>query len=85
VARGRHHGGDQHDVLYLSTHQHPFYPGTGSPVSYEPGGACGVVNVGLQEGDGGDAFRAAVESKFVPFSRARTLCTFCARRKACFC
>ena len=53
-ARGRRNGGD-HDVLYLSTHQHPFYPGTGYPTSYEPGGACGVVNVGLRQGDGGDA------------------------------
>ncbi len=70
MARGRRHGDDQHDILYLSTHQHPFYPGTGSPVSYTPGGACGVVNVGLRKGDGGGAFRAAVEGEFVP-----TACT----------
>ena len=68
TARGHRHGGDYHDVLYLSTHQHPFYPGTGVPVSYKPGGACGVVNVGLQQGDGGDAFRAAVEGELAACS-----------------
>ncbi|MCB1034480.1 MAG: histone deacetylase [Acidobacteria bacterium] len=69
-----HHGnGTQHlfeergDVLYASTHQHPFYPGTG--LREERGRGAGVgatVNVPLPAGTGDEAFRTAVEAEILP-------------------
>jgi len=48
------------DVLFVSSHQMPLYPGTGHPS--ETG--CGnVLNLPLAPGDGGEAFRAAWRSK----------------------
>ena len=39
------------DVLYLSVHQFPFYPGTGAPTEVGGAGALGAtVNVGLPSG-----------------------------------
>ncbi len=61
-----HHGnGTQHllqndaDMLYLSSHQMPCYPGTGAPS--ETGVAHNVVNMPLAPGDGSIVFRHAWE------------------------
>jgi acetoin utilization deacetylase AcuC-like enzyme len=51
-------------VLYASTHQAPFYPGTGS--ASERGEFDTIVNVPLRAGDGGDAFRAAMSAVILP-------------------
>ena len=62
-----HHGnGTEHifrideRVLFCSTHQHPFYPGTGTESI--PGH---IVNVPLPAGTDGPAFRTAVESRWL--------------------
>jgi acetoin utilization deacetylase AcuC-like enzyme len=66
-----HHGnGTQHmfqgdpDLLYISSHQMPCYPGTGSPS--ETGVAGNVVNLPLEPGSGSAAFRGAWEHKGIP-------------------
>ncbi|OYY11119.1 MAG: acetoin utilization protein [Rhizobiales bacterium 35-68-8] len=51
-------------VMYASTHQMPLYPGTGA-VS-ENGALNTIVNAPLRSGDGGDAFREAMESRIIP-------------------
>jgi acetoin utilization deacetylase AcuC-like enzyme len=63
-----HHGNgtedifrDEPDVLFCSTFQHPFYPHTGVEVD-----ADHIVNVPLPAGAGGQQFRAAVESHWLP-------------------
>jgi acetoin utilization deacetylase AcuC-like enzyme len=51
------------DVLYVSSHQHPLYPGTG--LAEEQG--CGnVLNLPLPPGAGGVEFRAAWSGKGLP-------------------
>jgi acetoin utilization deacetylase AcuC-like enzyme len=66
-----HHGnGTQHsfesdpDVFYASTHQYPFYPGTG-PAS-ERGAHGNVLNVPLPAGTSDRAFLGAWEKKIGP-------------------
>jgi acetoin utilization deacetylase AcuC-like enzyme len=66
-----HHGnGTQHsfendaEVFYASTHQHPFYPGTGA--AGERGAHGNVVNVPLASGSGDRAFLGAWEKKIGP-------------------
>jgi len=66
-----HHGnGTQHsfqndaEVFYASTHQFPFYPGTGS--AGERGAHRNVVNVPLASGSGDRAFLGAWEKKIGP-------------------
>ncbi|HET9847388.1 MAG TPA: histone deacetylase [Candidatus Dormibacteraeota bacterium] len=66
-----HHGnGTQHsfendpDVFYASTHQHPFYPGTGG--AGERGAHGNVLNVPLAAGSGDRAFLGAWEKKVGP-------------------
>ena len=64
-----HHGNgtqdifwDDPDVLYVSTHQHPLYPGTGRPD--EVGGAAApglIVNLPLPRGATGDVVRTAID------------------------
>ena len=62
-----HHGNgtqdifwDDPDVLYVSTHQHPLYPGTGRPDEVGGPGAPGLtVNLPLPPGATGDVARAA--------------------------
>jgi acetoin utilization deacetylase AcuC-like enzyme len=64
-----HHGNgtqdifwDDPDVLYVSTHQHPLYPGTGRPVEVGGAGAPGLtVNLPLPPGATGDVVRAALD------------------------
>lgn len=72
-----HHGnGTQHlfeersDVLYVSLHQFPFYPGTGA--SSETGRGAGegaTVNVPLTAGTGDDGHRRAFEEQMLPALR----------------
>jgi acetoin utilization deacetylase AcuC-like enzyme len=66
-----HHGnGTQHifwddpTVMYASTHQMPHYPGTGAVG--ERGEHDQIVNAPLRAGDGGDAFREAMETAILP-------------------
>jgi acetoin utilization deacetylase AcuC-like enzyme len=66
-----HHGnGTQHsveqdaEVFYASTHQYPFYPGTGAAAERGPHGT--VVNVPLASGSGDRAFLGAWEKKIGP-------------------
>jgi acetoin utilization deacetylase AcuC-like enzyme len=51
-------------ILFCSTHQAPFYPGTGDASHEGPHGT--VVNVPLPAGTGSAAFRAAVEARTLP-------------------
>ena len=66
-----HHGnGTQHifwddpTVMYASTHQMPHYPGTGAV--RERGEHDQIVNAPLHAGDGGEAFREAMETAILP-------------------
>jgi len=66
-----HHGNGSQDifwndptVMYCSTHQMPLYPGTGA-VS-ERGARNTIVNAPLRPGDGGEEFRAAMETAILP-------------------
>jgi acetoin utilization deacetylase AcuC-like enzyme len=52
------------DAFYASTHQFPFYPGTGS--RRERGAHANVVNVPLAAGDRGDVFRGALRDEILP-------------------
>lgn len=66
-----HHGnGTQHilegdaEMLYISSHQSPFYPGTGA--ASERGVADNVVNLPLRPGTGSAQFRQAWETLALP-------------------
>ncbi len=66
-----HHGNgtqemfwDDPEAFYASTHQYPFYPGTGS--RRERGGHNNVVNVPLAAGDRGDVFRGGMRDEILP-------------------
>jgi acetoin utilization deacetylase AcuC-like enzyme len=69
-----HHGnGTQHifyrdpSVMYLSSHQFPYYPGTGAPGEIGEGAGRGAtVNVGLPAGSGDAEYLAAFDEVFVP-------------------
>jgi acetoin utilization deacetylase AcuC-like enzyme len=50
--------------LYASTHQYPFYPGTGSV--REHGSYGNIVNAPLASGDGSTEFRAAFDEVILP-------------------
>ncbi len=64
-----HHGNgtqdifwDDPDVLYVSTHQHPLYPGTGHAAEVGgPAAAGSTVNLPLPPGATGDVLRAALD------------------------
>ncbi len=51
-------------VMYASTHQMPLYPGTGA--KSERGDHDNIVNAPLRAGDGGEQFRAAMETTILP-------------------
>lgn len=51
------------DVLFVSSHQMPLYPGTGYP---EETGCGNITNLPLAPGDGSRAFRAAWLSRGLP-------------------
>ncbi len=66
-----HHGNGTQDifwddasVLYVSSHEMPLYPGTGSPS--ERGAHDNIVNVPLRSGDGGEAFQEALDAVVLP-------------------
>jgi len=69
-----HHGnGTQHifeerpDVLYVSTHQWPFYPGTGSAGETGRGSGEGAtLNIPLPGGMGDEEYRDILRSQVVP-------------------
>jgi acetoin utilization deacetylase AcuC-like enzyme len=69
-----HHGNgtqaifyDRPDVLYVSLHQYPFYPGTGALSEVGAGaGAGATVNVPLPAGAAGDSYRRAFDEVVVP-------------------
>ena len=69
-----HHGngtqalvGDDPNILFISTHQYPFYPGTGSIREIGLGEAEGtIVNIPFQAGVGDDGFRIAYEKIVIP-------------------
>jgi acetoin utilization deacetylase AcuC-like enzyme len=52
------------EVLYASTHQSPWYPGTGRASET---GVGNLLNVPLSAGSGGKEFRAAMNEKILPF------------------
>ena len=52
------------DLFYASSHQSPFYPGTGHP--HERGCADNIVNVPLPPGADGAVFRAAWAGTILP-------------------
>jgi acetoin utilization deacetylase AcuC-like enzyme len=54
-------------VLYVSTHQYPFYPGTGAANEVGEGeGRGGTLNVPLSSGGGDGVYRAAFERVILP-------------------
>lgn len=58
------------DVLYVSTHQWPFYPGTGAIDEIGEGDGLGAtVNVPLRAGLGDDAFATVYERVLWPLAR----------------
>ncbi len=66
-----HHGNGTQDIFaadpalfYASSHQHPCYPGTGSP--QETGVAGNILNAPLPPGDGSERFRAAWAERIIP-------------------
>lgn len=69
-----HHGNgtqdafyDDGDVTYVSFHQHPLYPGTGSVLETGRGAGRGrTVNVPMPPGATGDVYRAAIDDVVAP-------------------
>jgi acetoin utilization deacetylase AcuC-like enzyme len=55
-------------VMYCSTHEMPLYPGTGA--RSERGLHDNIVNAPLRAGDGGEQFRAALETTILPRASA---------------
>jgi len=72
-----HHGnGTQHvfecdpTVLYISTHQYPYYPGTGAADEIGTAGGAGfTVNLPLEAGATGDDFRLVFDRVITPVLR----------------
>ena len=69
-----HHGNgtqdifwDDPNVLYLSVHQYPYYPGTGAPSELGGPAAIGAtINVGLPSGAGDTDYAAVFDHVFLP-------------------
>jgi len=69
-----HHGngtqalvGDDPNILFISTHQYPYYPGTGSIREIGQGISEGtVVNIPLQAGVGDEGFKIIYEKVIIP-------------------
>jgi acetoin utilization deacetylase AcuC-like enzyme len=66
-----HHGNgtqemfwDDADAFYASTHQYPFYPGTGA--TRERGAHANILNVPLAAGTGTDVFRSRFSGELLP-------------------
>lgn len=72
-----HHGNgtqnsfyDSSEVLYVSTHQYPFYPGTGAPNEVGRGPAAGFnLNVPMQAGMGDADYLAAFRDLILPVAQ----------------
>jgi len=72
-----HHGNGTQDtfydeprVMYISTHQYPFYPGTGSVEETGSGAAKGTnVNIPLPSGCGDEEYLEVYEQVIVPLAR----------------
>jgi acetoin utilization deacetylase AcuC-like enzyme len=59
------------DVLFVSLHQYPFYPGTGSGAERGAGAGDGyTINLPLTAGGGDEVYEAAFEDVVVPALRA---------------
>lgn len=73
-----HHGnGTQHtfdddpSVLFFSTHQYPYYPGTGRGTETGVGlGAGATINVPMKLGEGDDAYREVFQKVLMPAADA---------------
>ena len=73
-----HHGnGTQHTfeddptVLFFSTHQYPFYPGTGRATETGEGrGAGATINVPMNAGEGDDTYREVFQKVLLPAADA---------------
>jgi acetoin utilization deacetylase AcuC-like enzyme len=73
-----HHGnGTQHtfdddpSVLFFSTHQYPYYPGTGRGTEAGVGrGAGATINVPMKAGQGDDAYREVFQKVLMPAADA---------------
>jgi acetoin utilization deacetylase AcuC-like enzyme len=73
-----HHGnGTQHtfdddpSVLFFSTHQYPYYPGTGRETETGVGRGVGTtINVPMQAGEGDDGYRAVFQQVLMPAADA---------------
>lgn len=70
-----HHGNGTQDlvqsdgrILFVSTHQMPLYPGTGAPSETGPHGT--VLNIALDEGTEGPAYRHILTETILPRLRA---------------
>lgn len=69
-----HHGngtqamvGDDPSILYVSTHQYPFYPGTGSINETGEGKAIGtILNIPLRSGTGDESFKRLYQEIIIP-------------------
>ena len=69
-----HHGNgtqeafyDRSDVLFVSFHEYPAYPGTGRPTETGSGDGVGTtVNIALPSGATGDVYRGALDSLVGP-------------------
>jgi len=69
-----HHGngtqaliGDDPNILFISSHQYPFYPGTGSSREIGTDAAEGtIVNIPLQAGIGDEGFKIVYEKVIIP-------------------
>lgn len=66
-----HHGNGTQDifwadpsVLYISSHEMPLYPGSGS--ASERGEHDNILNVAMNAGDGGEAFQEAMNALILP-------------------
>ena len=55
------------DLLYISSHQWPLYPGTGNP---RDRGLGNILNLGLRPGSGSAEFRAAMSETALPLLEA---------------
>jgi acetoin utilization deacetylase AcuC-like enzyme len=73
-----HHGnGTQHifdddpSLLFFSTHQYPYYPGTGRGTESGVGhGAGATINVPMKAGEGDDAYREVFQDVLIPAADA---------------
>jgi acetoin utilization deacetylase AcuC-like enzyme len=72
-----HHGngtqalvGDDPNTLFISSHQYPFYPGTGSIHEIGQGDAEGtIINIPLQQGVGDEGIKMIYENLIIPSLR----------------